>query len=263
MDKLRKMQLCELEMLKEVDRIAEKYNLSYNLAYGTFLGAVRHKGFIPWDDDLDISMPLWDFRKFEKICNSELDKKYFLQTPKTDNAPFPFYKIRANNTLMLDVALRDVKMHHGIWIDIFPYVFSAKSEVGKELQIFSLKMLGRIRGRYYYKNTKNLIRKLLLIIPKWVFNIIDKFLLKVIELLGSEKSGYYFELSKYNKVEDAFINIDTLKNRNKYEFEQGQYWGPRDYDFYLKKFYGENYMTPVKYSHISNFENVKFFDDEE
>lgn len=263
MDKLRKMQLCELEMLKEVDRIAEKHNLSYNLAYGTFLGAVRHKGFIPWDDDLDISMPLWDFRKFEKICDSELDKKYFLQTPKTDNAPFPFYKIRANNTLMLDVALRDVKMHHGIWIDIFPYVFAAKSKAGKRIQIILLKNVSRTRAKHILKNAKNPLKRLLYHCPNTLFKIADNFLLLLIEIIGNKKSGQFFEMSWYNKEEDTFIDVDILENRKKYEFEQGQYWGPRDYDFYLKKFYGENYMTPVKYSHISNFENVKFFDDEE
>lgn len=82
---LRKMQLIELEMLLELDRICRKHNIIYFLSAGTVLGAVRHKGFIPWDDDLDTRMSRSEFEKFCKVCETELDtSRFFLQTDKTD-----------------------------------------------------------------------------------------------------------------------------------------------------------------------------------
>ena len=97
---MNQIQQHQLNMAKEVDRICKKYNLRYSIAGGTLLGAIRHQGFIPWDDDLDISMPREDYDKFIKIAQQELGKKYFLQTWDTDkNFVFPFAKIRENNTL--------------------------------------------------------------------------------------------------------------------------------------------------------------------
>ena len=76
----RDLQLCELKIMKEIDRICKKNGIIYYLAYGTLLGAVRHKGFIPWDDDVDLFMDLKSYRKFCKVCKKDLGSDYFLQT---------------------------------------------------------------------------------------------------------------------------------------------------------------------------------------
>ena len=80
---LRNHQLRMLEMLKYIDGVCKKHNISYWLSSGTLLGAVRHGGFIPWDDDLDIEMLRKDYLKLVKVLGREIDSKYALQTHKT------------------------------------------------------------------------------------------------------------------------------------------------------------------------------------
>lgn len=118
---LRELQLLEIDCVKEVQRICEECGIRWMLGYGSVLGAVRHKGFIPWDDDMDILMFEEDYKKFEEACKKKLDKeRFFLQTYKTDvNYPYVSAKIRLNNTCSMPKEYKDIAMHWGICIDIF------------------------------------------------------------------------------------------------------------------------------------------------
>lgn len=118
---LRKLQLAELEILNEFVRVCEKWSLRYYLVGGTLLGAVRHKGFIPWDDDIDVAMPREDYDKFATVCREELGPDYFYQSPETDLHYFLTYaKIRRNGTEVYEKRFKNAAFHKGIFIDIFP-----------------------------------------------------------------------------------------------------------------------------------------------
>lgn len=112
-----------LEMLIEVHKICEQHNIRYWLDAGTLLGAVREGGFIPWDDDLDISMPREDYKRFLKVAQQYLPKDMFLQTTETDNAfPMSFAKIRKLGTELIETGESGEEPYcHGVFIDIFPY----------------------------------------------------------------------------------------------------------------------------------------------
>ncbi len=116
----RALQRQGLDILLQIDRICRKYGIPYYLFYGTELGAVRHQGYIPWDDDVDIVLYRADFERFKKAWMTEKPAGYFYQDPETD----PGYrqkitKIRKDNTALVEPKFKDAEMHHGIWVDLF------------------------------------------------------------------------------------------------------------------------------------------------
>jgi lipopolysaccharide cholinephosphotransferase len=128
---LRKAQLIMLEMLVEFDAICKKHNLKYWLDSGTLLGAVRHQGFIPWDDDIDLSMPVEDYNKFKEIASKELSDNIFFQTSQTDKAfKFDYIKLRSNKAKIVEFHEKDreIAYHQGVFIDIFPMLTLPNSE---------------------------------------------------------------------------------------------------------------------------------------
>ena len=120
---LRRAQLKQLSILEEIDRICRKHDIKYWLDGGTLLGAVRHGGFIPWDDDIDIAMTLDDSRRFAEIAPNELRSGLVLQTPETENTREPIMKVRDLNSFYVE-GNEDFSLDYskGLFVDIFPFI---------------------------------------------------------------------------------------------------------------------------------------------
>lgn len=127
-----------LELLQEFDRICKKHNIPYVVFCGTALGAVRHQGFIPWDDDLDVSMLRSDYERFLQVAPKEIKEQYYLQAEFSEHWYMHFSKLRKNNTTFLEKFYpKDKKMHQGIYIDIFPCDNASDKEWVRKLQFYA------------------------------------------------------------------------------------------------------------------------------
>ena len=120
---LRKAQLIMLDMLIEFDELCKKHQLQYWLDSGSLLGAVRHQGFIPWDDDIDLSMPLEHYKKLLSMAEGSFSDQLFFQTSTTDPSfKFDYIKLRSNKASIVEFHEKNthVNYHQGVFIDIFP-----------------------------------------------------------------------------------------------------------------------------------------------
>lgn len=117
----KKLQACETEMLRKFIEVCDLLKIRYYIVGGTLLGAVRHRGFIPWDDDIDICMPRSDYEQFIAKGQKYMPEYYFIQTYETDKEwPGNFAKIRDSRTTFIESSVKNCKINHGVYIDIFP-----------------------------------------------------------------------------------------------------------------------------------------------
>lgn len=159
---LRRAQLVSIEILNEFDRVCKENGFTYWLDFGTLLGAIRHKGFIPWDDDIDVSMPLKDFERFKKTAGEKLKEGFFMQTEDTDpesGMGNGLFKIRKDNTLFINDFDDFRKQYHkGASIDVFadvPY-----PTVSKRVLKFLRRRICKAYGFFHYHqrlNFKNIV----------------------------------------------------------------------------------------------------------
>lgn len=254
-DVTRFLQCLELDMVKEFLRICTKYNLSYFMAGGTFLGAVRHKGFIPWDDDVDIGMYRHDYDKFLKIAEAELSYPYKIQTYRnTDSHHYYFSHIVDTRFKVRRLGSLD-KREEYVWIDIFPYDGLPNGVTGS---LFYLRLLF-CRFCYHMANFdkiniarsdraawQKIVLKILFVIhrlckfdkDKWI-NKID-ILLKSNDLLNCDRVMSFMGV----KLQKEIFPRNIYDNLIDYTFEDMNLKGPIDSNVVLGQMYGEYMKLP-------------------
>lgn len=241
MDKemLRKLQLAKLDSIHEVERICKKHSLRFFIDYGTLIGAVRHRGYIPWDDDIDLCMPVSDYNKFLEIAKEELSSKFFMQTAETD-PPYslPFIKIRTNGTTDLYIPWKNKKIHQGLSLDIFVIFPLANNKILRAIQykaamLYKLTYTGRI---FTYNKAIYYLQKFLCLAPKFWRKVTYPLFAKYSE----EKATHFSHLIEEPR---GLIEKEGLFPFVPLTFEDKEYPSPNNFDKYLRSLYGD-YMTP-------------------
>ena len=258
MSELRDLQLVQLEILKEIDKICEKHNINYFLYGGTLLGAIRHNGFIPWDDDLDIAMLRKDYEKLEKIVSDELDSKFFFQSLKTDLYPHFIAKVRLNGTTFIESLTRHMKIHHGVFIDILILDNVPESIHSRKIYQMLLTLIYTIISSkvvYYDYSKFNLRKKIMGKILKFMTMFIPLNpaieLYKRLELnYANSNTDFVGQTSKAKPYRRCYKK-DTIFPIQKVKFEDGYYSAPSNVDEMLKIDFGDYMQLPPKEKRVS------------
>ena len=238
---IKKLQAVELEALKEIARICEKENIKWFLVGGSVLGAVRHKGFIPWDDDIDIGMFRPDYERFIAVCKKYLSDKYFLQTLLTDkNYHLGYAKIRVNGTLYVqeNVAHRD--MHHGVFVDVYPIDEVPDSQSARRRQ----KLCANLSYALCRGETVTGQGGAIKLITKVLTAVMPKSALKKIGVFfdGKVKKYHGKMIANVYGIKQYYAEImprEYIGNPVKLEFEGECLPVPEKYDAYLTHLYGD------------------------
>ncbi len=251
-DELRRIQLVQLELLKEVDRICKVHNIKYCIIAGTLLGAVRHGGYIPWDDDADVAMLRTEYDKFTHACKNSLNTKlfYFQDNEHTPGYRWGYGKLRKKGTQFVRLNQEHMPYEQGVFIDIFPldYVPMNKAkrlvhnihctyvrklmwaEVGKYSEKNQIKrMVYTVMGLVSEQGVKNRYRNL-----KEKSNRDSSSQLVRILTFPTPKNGYYGYYKKwYTQLSDI-------------QFEGYSFPAAKDYHEYLSFKFGKYMQLPPK-----------------
>lgn len=252
---LNELHLVLLDLMKKFDSICKKYKIEYSIGFGTMLGAIRHQGFIPWDDDVDILITRKEYEKLTKVPAEEYDNKYFFQTIETDkNYPYNTARLRLNGTAMIYEKWINSGFHQGIYIDIIPLdnVPDIRiKEYWQKLQIIFLTPFRFARNKNVFFNCgKNIPYS----IKKIIYIIISKFPLSQIyqkevnvekKYMNNQTKRIAF-LGEGNLLLKKWYPTQTIPSKAMKEFlyvrfEDTYFMCSKQYKQLLKQWYG-NYM---------------------
>lgn len=231
-----------LRIMDEIHRVCEKYNLHYYLVAGSLLGAVRHNGFIPWDDDLDIGMPRSDFNRFIKIASSELKNPYKLEWITTDQSYYRLFpKVVNSNTAFYEQRACGTTSKIGIFVDIFPLDRTTGNLKELKLRKYFIRKIGGMLSVKGIEGSLNGIKGF--ITEKCSRNFLYSLANCFMTVGSGRKKANYIT----NFTSQYSVSRQTMKNECYGEgqlvlFEDRYYFAPIKSDIYLTHLYGDKYM---------------------
>ncbi len=255
----------QLEILTLFDEYCKKNQIQYYLAYGTLLGAVRHKGYIPWDDDIDVMM----FRKdydFLVDHNIIAEGIQFTSLENDPKFPYPFAKIINTKTILREKADFNYP-DFGINIDVFPldYFPNEYSKRKRKLRrIKRLKFICDIKAISYSKD-RSLFKNIIVNILKWMLVFVPRqtIMKKIVKLSRKDKLSNYCGINVWGYGEKEVFKCSTFDGTTTLEFEGKQYQSPEKYHEILTQLYGDYMTLPPEEKRVSHHEFDAYYKGEE
>ncbi len=239
---LRALQLAETAILKEAIAICERHGLRYAMIGGTMLGAVRHKGFIPWDDDIDIALPREDYELFLAYAEKELPSPYKLHT-HNGRHPCMYAKIHNTDTTFIEGSVAGHREYYkGVFLDVMPLDGLPEDEKERARHLRELGALVKLFNwhRFGFDSCKTWKARLSYLVPeRRIFKRWER-LVKKYRFGASTYTAFSWV---YNPGRYTF-RTEWIRETADYEFEGLSVKGPRDFDAYLTRQFGKTYMTP-------------------
>lgn len=238
-----------LEIALDFENFCKENGITYYLMGGSALGAIRHLGFIPWDDDFDVFMDRDNYLKFIQIAKSKLDtSKYYFQEEDTEEWPLFFSKIRMNNTTFIEKDIVDREMHHGIYIDIMCLNYAYNNKLLRYFQYIVARILSSSALSKKGYITKSKTKKIILVISRFLtFGPLKKILLMMVRIKKPKKlslTAHFFGRAPFLKTT---FPVDFLSTPRYVPFEDLLLPVPKEVERYLAIRYGSNYMKlPTK-----------------
>ena len=252
---LKELKKIELELLIAVDSICRRNNIRYSLAYGTLLGAIRHKGYIPWDDDIDICMPRPDFERFVQYCGNN-DVPFELLSSESDKQYINLIsKICAKGTNIIEKNTNRFQNKIGVYIDIFPIEGLGNNEKiaiknFRKSTIYREVLNASLWKKYFTSKTHSLFYEPLRIILFCISRFVSpyKLLKKIIDIyrdINYDEVRYIGVIGSPYRKRDIFDRY-ILEEFIDIEFEGHIFKAFKNYDKYLKQIYGDYMILPPK-----------------
>lgn len=274
---LKKVQDTQLGILEDFIKVCDKYRLTYFMLGGTGIGVVRHQGFIPWDDDIDVAMPREDYDKFMKVMDPELGDKYKILTPLVDkNYACNVTHLQKKGTKFVPYVSRKMKCDLCIDIDIFPLDHMPDDPKKRRRQLkrtwFLNKLIflcGSPEPIIPWEGLKKYIAQFICACTHYVlkiFHVSPRFLYKC---LLHEAKRYNDQETKYINAfevtmsDRAYISKSELYPLKKMPFEQLMVNMPNDYDIYLRRLFGDYMQMPPEDKRVNHCPYVLDFGSDE
>ncbi|MBQ3424421.1 MAG: LicD family protein [Clostridia bacterium] len=266
---LRKLQMVELAMLKEVVRICDSHDLTYYLSAGTFLGAVRHKGFIPWDDDADVRMPRPDYEKLLEILPGELKPPYIVSHHLFDASVHRYFCRVENPKVRLHRSQSVKGEYSNAWLDIFPLDGMPANRIHnklRQLRLLYRRMWLQIsvfdeivtlnkKRPFHERMIVSLVRHVPAIQKLASFDRMWLKLDRAMKACPVEGAKYYVNFMGFYKFRDM-IEKSVYGRGALYPFEDGMFNGPEDYDTFLRHLYGDYMKLPPESERNKHFTDI-------
>lgn len=246
MTELRHLQLVILNIAKDIDELCIRNGIEYTLNGGSAIGAIRHKGFIPWDDDFDIQMTPPNYYKFITSCHEQLDKtKYYFEEGLVD-WPLDFCKVKLRGTRIDELENYAGKNNQlGIFIDIFRIDGAAPTKIGRAWQYFCARYrMAFLMHKRGYKSASKLKKLAMALSILQYIPCVELFFKHEKEKYDGERTGYYAFLSERITYQQAFCRKEVFAGSKRVPFEDTLFPVPNLYDEYLRGIFGDYMQLP-------------------